>query len=294
MRIKIQYLMFSIITMYCLLLMAGCQKQAAVQKEEPEVVPVKVNAVELRDIQQTLDYVGNVKAQEEALVYPKVSGKIIEKVKEDSSKVEKGDIIFYIDRDEVGLKFEKAPVESPIDGVIGRILVDIGENVSVQTAVALVIDMRNVKIGLNVPEKYLPQVLIDQVADISVDAYGNEKFEGRVTKISPVLDLDTRSAPLEITVSNKDQRLKSGMFAKISLIIKEHKAVPVVLKEAIIGREPNTYVYVIQDNKAFLRKVSLGIRKNEYFHVKDGLKIGDQVVIMGQQKLKDGISVKVE
>ena len=153
--------------------------------------------------------------------------------------------------------------------------------------------MDKVKINLSIPEKYIPQVLLGQNAAIIVDAYA-EKFKGAVTKISPVLDMDTRSAPVEITVDNKGHLLKSGMFARVSLIIDESKAVPVVLKESIMGKAPDAYVYVIESNKAILRNVKLGIRQDGYFEVKDGIKEGDVVVFMGQQRLKDGIDVKIE
>ncbi|MFA6610744.1 MAG: hypothetical protein WCT15_07860, partial [Candidatus Omnitrophota bacterium] len=83
---------------------AGCGKIAAL-KEQQETIPVKIMKVELRDIKRALEYVGTIKGQDEAVVYPKVSGKIIEKVKEEGTMVNKGDIIAYIDRDEVGLKF---------------------------------------------------------------------------------------------------------------------------------------------------------------------------------------------
>lgn len=274
-------------------LIYGCQKQEAVKDAGPQIIPVKVSRVELRDIYRTLEYVGSIRAEEQAIVYPKVGGKIIEKVKEDGSVVEKGDALFYIDRDEVGLKFEKAPVETPLDGVVGRIYVDIGVNVTPQTPLALIVSMNRVKIDLDIPEKYLPQVSLDQNADISVDAY-NQKFRGIVTKISPVVDMDTRTAPVEITVENKEHLLKSGMFAKVSLIIGESKAVPVVLKESIMGKAPAAYVYVIENNKAILKNVALGIRQGGYFEVTGGVREGDAVVIMGQQRLKDGIDVKAE
>ena len=275
-------------------LAAGCQKKDAVMKsEERQIIPVKVKIAELKDIYRTLEYVGNIKAEEEAVVYPKVSGKIIKKVKEDGSVVEKGDALFYIDRDEVGLKFEKAPVESPLDGVVGRIYVDIGVNVTPQTPVALIVYMNNVKIDLNIPEKYTSQVLIGQNADITVDAY-DQKFKGVVTKISPVVDMDTRTAPVEIALDNEGHMLKSGMFAKVSLIIGESKSVPVVLKESIMGKAPDAYVYVIENNKAVLRNVKLGIRQEGYFEVTGGIREGDAVVVMGQQRLKDGIDVKLE
>jgi HlyD family secretion protein len=271
----------------------GCQTK--VEKEKAmEVIPVKVSKVELKELSEALEYTGNIKAQDEVMVYPKVSGKIIEKVKVDGSIVAKGEAIAYIDRDEVGLKFEKAPVESPLNGIVGRVYVDIGENVTVQTPVALVVNMDKVKIDLDIPEKYLPRVSKGLQAKINVDAYPQEEFFGLVTKISPVVDLATRSAPIEIVVDNLKHRLKSGMFAKVRLILQEYENIPVIIKEAIMGKEPDLYVYVVENNKAVTKKISLGIRQGAYFEVRQGLKEGDLVVIMGQQRLRDNVGVSVE
>ena len=272
--------------------LTGCQSQITNKTED--VIPVKVARVELSELFQSLDYSGNIKAEEEAIVYPKVSGKVIEKIKEDGSIIKKGETIAYIDRDEVGLKFEKAPVDSPIDGIVGRFYLGIGVNVTPQSALALVVNMDRVKVNLDIPEKYLPVVSLGQEAEITIDAYSQDQFGGKVTKISPVVDLTTRSAPLEITVDNPQHRLKSGMFAKVRLILKEHKNVPVILKEALIGKEPDLYVYIVENNKAILKKVTLGIRQGPYFQVQEGLKEGELVVIMGQQRLKDNVLVSVE
>lgn len=274
-------------------LLSGCQNKEKAQKVK-EIIPVKVTKITLKDISETIDYVGNIKAREEAVIYPKVNGKVIEKLREDGSFVDKNDIVAYIDRDEVGLKFEKAPVESPLAGIIGRVYVDIGENVTTQTPIALVVDMEKMEIDLDVPEKYLAQVSLGQVAKISVDTYPQEEFIGSVTKISPILDLATRAAPIEITVDNKNHKLRSGMFAKVSLVIAEHKNIPVIIKEAIIGKNHNCYVYIIEANKAVLRKISLGIHQATDYEIKEGLREGDLVVIMGQQRLYDGAEVSME
>ena len=121
-----------------------------------------------------------------------------------------------------------------------------------------------------------------------------QKFIGKVTKVSPVLDLATRSAPIEITIDNPGHLLKSGMFAKVSLAIDQRLNVPVILKEAVIGKEPDTYVYTVENNKAKTRQVSLGIHEGPLYEVAQGLKEGEMVVIMGQQRLYDDAPVMVE
>jgi len=282
-----------IIVLFAALAVLGCQKQEEKQAVKA-IIPVKVFKVEFKNLEETIDYVGDIRAQEEAIIYPKVNGKIIEKVKEDGSLVNKGETVAYIDRDEVGFKFEKAPVESPLTGIIGRVYVDIGENVTTQTPIALVVDMRRVEIDLDIPEKYYSKVALDQKARVRVDAYPDEEFSGRVTKISPVVDLSTRAAPIEIVIDNPERKLHSGMFSKVSLVLAEHKNVPVILKEAIMGKVPNLYVYVIDGQKAVLRKIILGIRQGPHYEVKDGLREGDLIVVMGQQKLYDGAQVIAE
>jgi membrane fusion protein (multidrug efflux system) len=271
----------------------GCQPKQELEKIQ-EAIPVQASRVALRELNEVLEYVGNIKAQDEVIVYPKVSGKISEKVKVDGSSIAKGEVICYLDRDEVGLKFQKAPVESPLAGIVGRVYVDIGQNVNVQTPIALVVNIDQVKIDLDIPEKYIPKVSLGQEAKITVDTYPQEEFSGKVSKISPVVSLENRAAPIQIILDNQDQRLKSGMFAGVSLIIQKHPSVPVILKEAILGKEPDNYVYLIENNKAVMKKITLGIHSGPYYEVREGIKEGDLVVIVGQQRLYDNAPVTVE
>ncbi len=276
---------------FVLFALCGCTKKEVKQNNGNETIPVVVYTVKLQDISEVINYAGDIKAQDEVNIYPKVTGKIIEKVRDQGDSVTKGEAIAYIDRDEVGLKFEKAPVESTLNGFVGRVFVDVGANVGPQTPVALVVNMDAVKIYLDVPEMYLPRIVLGQPATVRVDAWPEEKFIGKVTKISPVIDMATRTAPVEILVDNPDHRLMSGMFAYVDLILETRKNVPVILKEAVIGKNHNVFVFIVENHKAVLKQISLGIRQGPLLEVKEGLKEGDEVVVMGQQRLYEGASV---
>ncbi|MBU0716353.1 MAG: efflux RND transporter periplasmic adaptor subunit [Verrucomicrobia bacterium] len=275
-----------------LVVLPGCRK--AVKTAVDERIPVRLQRVEQRSLKRSLDYAGDIRAREAVLVYPKVSGKIIEKVHEEGARVVKGDIIAYIDRDEVGFDYQKAPVESPLAGFIGRVYVDRGSSVTVQTPVAMVVDIEAVELLLNVPEKYIAQIKLGQNAELTVDAWPGGTFTGQVTKVSPVIDLETRTTPIEITAPNTGYQLKPGMFARVRLILEEHANQSVVIKEAVLGRAPDTYVFVVSNNTATVRNVRLGLREGSDYEVVEGLKPGEQVVIMGQQRLHDGIKVRAE
>ncbi|MFA5099555.1 MAG: efflux RND transporter periplasmic adaptor subunit [Candidatus Omnitrophota bacterium] len=282
-----------VIALAAVLLLCGCQKKEVVTPkasgEEP--IPVKVVTVKADILQEFIDYVANVKAQEETFVYPRVTGKISEKIKQEGDSVAKGEMIARIDRDEVGLTFEKAPVESPISGIVARVLVDIGANVSPQSPVALVVDMDKVKVYLDVSEKYLPNISVGMDAAVTVEAYPDDVFHGTIARISPIVDTATRTCQIEIGIDNKEHKLRSGMYAKVKVVIREYKDALVVLKEAVLGKEPQQYVYVVKEQKAAVRDVITGVRQGPYVQITQGLASGDKVVIMGQQRLREGAAV---
>lgn len=280
---------------FTILDLIGCQQNKPKAKESTakEVIPVKAMMVKTADVRQTLDYVGNIEANNEAIIYPKVSGKVIEKLKQENTPIKKDEIIIFIDRDEVGLKFEKAPVVSTLDGMVGKLFVDIGQRVSPSTPVALVMDIEKVKIKLDLPEKYSTQLQLGLKAFIKVDASPKD-LEGELTKVIPVVDPSNRTLPIEISVKNSDYILKPGMYAQVRLILKEFKNTPVVIKEAILNLDSQPQVYVIENNKAKLRTIQLGLKEGPFYQVISGLKEGELVVIMGQEKLFENAEVKVE
>lgn len=281
------------IVIFLFLILAGCGRKAE-QEVKNEAIPVRVMTIKEENIKDTLDYVGNIRAQEEAHVYPKVSGKVLEKNTHEGEVVIKGQTILFVDRDEVGFTFEKAPVESPIKGIVGRLLVDIGSNVTPATPVALVVDMDKAQINLSIPEIYVSKISLGQDAQVTTDAYPDKTFTGKISQISPVLDEETRSAPIEILIDNPDHCLKPGMFAKVSLVTEERGRALTVYKEAVMGTNGDRYVYVVRDGQARKQPVKLGMRVGQNMEVEDGLKAGEKVVIMGQQKLIDGSAVTTE
>lgn len=294
---KIQIFVFGIaicIIVFLISHLLSSGKRSA-PKEVLTKIPVSAAAARLGSLKEYLFYVGDIKAENEAAVYPKVTGKIIEKLAEEGKVVKKNDVIAYIDRDEIGFQFEKAPVESPLDGIVGEVYVDIGTAVSPQEPVGLVVNMDVVKVKVDIVERDLPKVRKGQVARIKVDAYPGEVFEGRIEKISPVVDLSSRTAMVEIRIPNSDHRLKPGMFARINILIKEKKDALVIPRDAIIRENSSNYIFVVgDDNKVRRRRIEVGLVENNKFEVIDGLNEGELVVTMGNTRLKEGDIVEVE
>lgn len=272
-----------------LILFPGCGKGKG--SAGPQGVPVTASEAALQNLRESLRFVGDVKARDEAALYSKVTGKLARYAVEEGARVAKDDVVAEVDRDEVGFKYQQAPVKSTLAGVVGRTYLDQGADVRLDTPVALVVDMDEMRVRVSVPERHVPRVQNGQAALISVDAWPGEVFQGRVTKASPVIDRETRTAPIEISIPNAEGKLRPGMFARVELIVDVHEHAVVILEQAVAYRAGEAFVYVIENGTAVERKVRLGIRRPGKVEVTEGLQLGDIVVTAGHQKISNGAAV---
>ena len=263
-----------------------------------EKVTVKVITVKREDLNLALSYVGSLKAKDEINVFSKVPGKLVEYTVNEGDSVQKGQTVALIDRDETGLKYELAKVESPISGIVGRNLLDKGANISPSasltsgTPLAIMVNMDEMIVRINLPEPDIPYMKKGLKAKVQVDAYPEDNFTGEVSKVSEVVDPQTRTLPIEITIPNQDHRLKSGMFCRIKIIASQLKDRLVILQDALVQELGANYVFVVQDHTAKKKKVTLGIKEDSRIEILEGLKEGEMVIVFGQQGLKDGTSVE--
>ena len=183
---------------------------------------------------------------------------------------------------ELQINLQNTTVSSPVDGFVGKRNVDPGAMVNTNTAIASVVDISRLKLVVNVVEKDLRMVTPGDVGIVEVDAYPGEKFNGRIARVAPVLDPATRTASIEIEVPNGDKRLKPGMYARISLIVEEHKNALVAPKTAVIDFENKRGVWVPnEERRATFVPVTLGIEGTDHIEIVAGLKEGDRFVTTG-------------
>jgi len=179
-------------------------------------------------------------------------------------------------------------ITSPVDGFVGKRNVDPGAMVNTNTAIASVVEISRLKLIVNVVEKDLRMVNAGDVGIVEVDAYPGEKFNGRIARVAPVLDPATRTASIEIEIPNRDNRLKPGMYARISLTVEERKNTLVAPKTAVIDFEQKRGVWVPnQDRRAQFVPVTLGIEGPEHIEVLSGLKEGDMFVTTGAAAVRN-------
>ena len=236
---------------------------------------------------------GEIETQKSIEVFPSIGGKVVEMKVSLGSPVKAGDVIAYIDPSEPGSYYAKSPVTAPIDGSIITSPVKIGQKVSANSVITKIGDINNLQITAKVPERYVADIAIGQKAEITLQAYGEEKFMASVVRISPVVDPATRTKEIILNFDKKYDKVNAGMFARVKLFTVDYGGYPVIQQDAFVENSDEYYLYIVKDDSTVTkRKVTRGKNIDGYFQVLDGLEKGEVVVLEGMLSLYEGARVR--
>jgi membrane fusion protein (multidrug efflux system) len=184
-------------------------------------------------------------------------------------------------------------VPSPIAGLVARRHVAVGEFVKDNTPLFTVVAIDPLKYTGTVPERFAPDLRVGQEVRLQVDAYTSRTFPGRVTRIAPVVDMQTRTLALEAQVPNRPAVLKPGFFARGLVLTRQQAQAAFVPAEAVAYVVGISKVFVVAEGKAAERQVKTGLREGGRVEILDGVKPGDVVAVSGLGQLYDGAPVQV-
>jgi len=189
-----------------------------------------------------------------------------------------------------------ATIIATMDGVIAKKHIDQGEVVtSAQmmkvAPIVTIVDTEKVKVVLGIEEKDISRIRIGQNTEVRVDTWPERIFSGKVTNISPIVNPMNRLSDVEIIIDNKDGALKPGMFARINIIIDVHENAVVIPFDATVSAESGLHVFIAQGDKAVRKEIKKGFLDGTILEVTEGLKGGEELIVLGQQRLKDGVKV---
>ena len=282
---------FCVVGMLLALLSAvGCHRS---EKNDArlETFPVRVEGVTKRNLEETLTLVGTIKARDEATLFSRVPGKLLKNLAREGDRIAKNAPVALVERDEVGVKFEPAPVPSTLTGIVARVYLDRGADVTLTTPIALVVDQGEVLAKAEVPERYAGRVALKQNIRVKVEAYPDHVFTGKVSRLSPVVDVATRSTYMEATLDNPQNLLRSGMFAKVEVVMAKRDGTLSIPVEALA--EEKDVAFVAKDGKANRRELGIGLRTEKYVEIQSGLAEGEKIVTFGLFGLKDGSTLEI-
>ena len=186
-----------------------------------------------------------------------------------------------------------AILRSPIDGKVLERNSDPGNLVQPGTELLKLGDFSQIKIRVEVSELQVSQIRRGQGVSVKLDAFGEERFPGRVTRISPSADPTTSLVPIEITLNHTGKNIASGLLAKVQFLSNQVERV-IIPKSAL---SQNSTVFVVEEKEgetlAIARKVETARQLNNQVEILSGLSPGEKYIVRSRKPLQNRDSIRL-
>lgn len=191
------------------------------------------------------------------------------------------------------LKSEYYTIAAPISGTVTERFANQRDVVTPKQKLLTIADISDVLVISGVSELDISKVKQGQMVSVRVDAYSESQFKGKVTRIYPISESQTRSIPVEIKLPNPDKKLLPGMFARVTFMVAKHDNAVLLPSDAIVTKEGKTTAFVVRDSQVHITPIRIGIAQGNRVEITNGISPGDKVVITGQSELKNGMKVNI-
>ena len=191
------------------------------------------------------------------------------------------------------LELSYTEIRAPIGGVVSKRNVKVGNLIQLNQPLFKIDDFDPLEAMINVPEREMRLIKADQPVQMLVDALPDAVFAGSVARVSPVVDAATGTFRVIAQFKDDSGKLRSGMFGRVRIVYDQRADALVVPRSALVGDNKDAAVFVVADEIAKRRKVTLGYADGGQVEIVDGLAEGEQVVTLGQAALRDGAKVQV-
>lgn len=293
---------------------------------------VRTQAMEWDNQAPTTRVTGFLRSPTDVLISAEVSGRLIRFPLAEGARVAKGEVIAEFDTTTIKLNVEQARVaveemflnpdqpaasrrarqvelqiaqdllakctlRSPVDGVLNKVWPDVGEWVTAGTVMAQVVGLKQLEFVGSLAEEEAVKARPHQKASVRVDAHPNQTFDAHIARISRAADTATHRFEVTLALANPDEVLWVGMFASARLTLGESTTKRLVIpKTACRERFDEMFCFVAgADNIARRRRIKVVEipGRSALFHVTDGLKVNDLVVLGPLTGLNDGSPIQV-
>jgi membrane fusion protein (multidrug efflux system) len=202
------------------------------------------------------------------------------------------------DVDRIKDLIEHKLLRTPFAGSLGLKNIEAGDFIAMGAPVVEVHAMQQMILRYFVPERYITQISVGMDVDFTLDTYPAETFKARVTATDVALTETNRSLEIEARVDNPDAKLLPGMFARVAIPVGKTTTSPAVPEAAVVFSLYGDSVFVVtrQEGKQTVsrREITIGQQQNGQIQVLKGVTAGEEVVVAGQNKLRDGMPIRVD
>jgi multidrug efflux pump subunit AcrA (membrane-fusion protein) len=282
--------------------LSGCDRGNR-DRSVVQVVPVfAVNTILAvqGQIQDYINFSGDIVAGSTVDVHPEVAGRITQVFVSAGSRVNRGDRIAAVDPSRPGLTFRASIATAPIGGTVVMVPAQVGMMVTQAVPLVRIAGGGGLEIRLHVAERFISRMAMNLSCEITLDAWPGEVFYGSISEISPTVDFASRTMEVRVNVSDPASRLKPGMFARVRVITERKDNIVKIPASAVMNRFGERYVYIVQkdpedpDIDIVRRRIIVpGILIDGVMEIQSGLEPDEEVVVRGQTLLDDGSRVNV-
>ena len=187
-----------------------------------------------------------------------------------------------------------AEVRAPFAGVVGERIANQGKSLPIDGKILALLDTSHVEVAAQMPAADVVRLKVDQLAQVTLEGFGERVFHGRITRISPTAQAGSRSIPVYVEITDRHDALRGGLFATGTVIVQEKGHALAVPASAMRKDDEGDYVLAVE-NGALVRKPVGAVRtwsRGELVEVK-GLEAGMTIVSAPLPGLKAGQRVKI-
>jgi membrane fusion protein (multidrug efflux system) len=190
-------------------------------------------------------------------------------------------------------RISETELRAPFDGIIGLRYLSEGSYATPSTKIAKLIKISPIKIEFSIPEKYASEIKIGYPVTFKIDG-STEIYNASVYAIDPKIDITTRNIVLRALYPNKNEELKSGRYAEITLVLSHIDNAIAIPTEAIIPEMEGEKVYIYKRGKAQSINVITGLRTESKIQITSGLKFSDTLITSGIMQLRQNLPISLD
>ena len=190
-------------------------------------------------------------------------------------------------------QLKNTQITAPISGKVTSIVVSSGEMISPSIPLLSIIDVSRIFVKVGISEKDISKIKEGQKVSLEIDAFPEEKFQGEVVSKGVAVDQISKTLEVKIEILQPEMDIPVGVFARGDILVKTNQDALVIPSSALTRKRDGIYVYVIEEGIARQKEVVLGIIQDERVEILKGLSEKEEIVVLGNQELEDGLKVDV-
>jgi len=190
-------------------------------------------------------------------------------------------------------RLDERSIRAPFAGVVGLRTISTGAYVTPGTRLTTLDDLATLRLEFSVPERYLSLLAPGLTVVARSAGPDGREFRGEVRRVATRVDPVSRSVEVQSELPNPDGALLPGMFMTVRLVLGRNQEAVMVPEEALVPQSERMFVFRLVGDVVERVSVVVGQRSDGLVEVIEGLAAGDQVVVSGVQRLRDGAAVRV-